>query len=185
MKKSEMTRKRILDAARTVYYEEGYQSLSIRRISEVSNVAIGNIYYYYDHKETLIQEMMMLEWQGTFEKLRGHLAEVENSDESFKVFFQTLSEDIISRKGLVLHLMKSNSDVFNLRAIMKNPLNDSIVEKIDHLLNGFERESGKNFENRKFLSDLVLLEVMNCAMQPDLRDYIMTNTIAIIKKSLV
>jgi len=53
-KKSEETRRRILEAALTLFQEKGYEEATMRNIAERASVALGAAYYYFESKEKLV-----------------------------------------------------------------------------------------------------------------------------------
>lgn len=48
----------ILDAARDIFVEEGYSSLSMRKVATKANISIGNLNYYYRTKEDLLRDLL-------------------------------------------------------------------------------------------------------------------------------
>ncbi|RJQ74447.1 TetR/AcrR family transcriptional regulator [Pseudonocardiaceae bacterium YIM PH 21723] len=74
--KSERTRARILDAAARVLSVKGYAGTRLSDIAEAAGVQAPAIYYYYDSRELLIEEVM---WAGAarmVEHVTGVLAEL-------------------------------------------------------------------------------------------------------------
>ena len=53
MKKSERTKKRILDAALAMFLLRGYNGTSMRDVLNASGVKAGNFYFYFNSKEEL------------------------------------------------------------------------------------------------------------------------------------
>ena len=53
--RGEETRRRILDAALVLFREKGYDDTTMRAVAERADVSLGNAYYYFDSKETLLQ----------------------------------------------------------------------------------------------------------------------------------
>jgi AcrR family transcriptional regulator len=53
--KGERTRERILDTALRSFYERGWRQTTMRQIARDSGVSLGNAYYYFRSKESLIQ----------------------------------------------------------------------------------------------------------------------------------
>ena len=49
-KKIEDVTQKIINAALEIYHEEGYDSLSMRRIAEVSGLSVGTVYTHFDDK---------------------------------------------------------------------------------------------------------------------------------------
>ncbi|MEE4108075.1 MAG: TetR/AcrR family transcriptional regulator, partial [Halieaceae bacterium] len=77
-KKSEQSKERIIGAAIEQLIEEGYRSLTFRRVAQRAGVSIGNLQHHFDTKEKLIAEMIDT-------VITGYLDEFEvmlDSDES-------------------------------------------------------------------------------------------------------
>jgi len=53
--KGERTRERILDTALRLFYERGWRGTTMRAIAAEAGVSLGNAYYYFASKESLIQ----------------------------------------------------------------------------------------------------------------------------------
>src|ERR1700687_1121744 len=54
--RGEQTRAQILDAALELFRDHGYEGTTMRAIAGAAGVAVGNAYYYFRSKESLIQE---------------------------------------------------------------------------------------------------------------------------------
>jgi AcrR family transcriptional regulator len=54
--KAEETAQRILDAALTLFRDQGFESTTMRGIAEAAELATGAAYYYYPSKEAIIME---------------------------------------------------------------------------------------------------------------------------------
>ncbi len=48
----------ILDAAREIFMDEGYSSLSMRKVASKARISIGNLNYYYRTKEDLLRDLI-------------------------------------------------------------------------------------------------------------------------------
>lgn len=64
--KSERTRARILDAAAEVLSTKGYAGTRLTDVARVAELQAPAIYYYFDSRESLIEEVM---WAGTADML--------------------------------------------------------------------------------------------------------------------
>lgn len=67
--KNEGLRRRILDTARHLLVEEGYQALSMRKIADAIGYSATSIYLYFDDKDALLHALIH---EGMM-KLRGEL----------------------------------------------------------------------------------------------------------------
>lgn len=70
--KSARTRSRILDAAAEVLSQKGYAGMRLTDVAKVAELQAPAIYYYFDSREALIEEVM---WVGIAD-MREHLTEV-------------------------------------------------------------------------------------------------------------
>jgi len=68
--KSEVTRQAILHAAAGLFRERGYAAVSLRDIAEVVGMKTGSLYYHFDSKESLVEEILTLGTQGAFDASR-------------------------------------------------------------------------------------------------------------------
>jgi AcrR family transcriptional regulator len=58
MKKSEQTRQRLLDAAAKVFRDKGYAGARLADIAERAEMHVPGVYYYFDSKEALVEEVL-------------------------------------------------------------------------------------------------------------------------------
>ncbi len=70
--KSARTRERILDAAAHVLSRKGYAGTRLAEVAEVAEIQAPAIYYYFESKDALIEEVM---WVGA-NRVRTHVEEV-------------------------------------------------------------------------------------------------------------
>ncbi|MGV9711032.1 TetR/AcrR family transcriptional regulator [Gordonia sp. NPDC003424] len=70
--KSARTRARILDAAAVVLSRKGYAGMRLTDVAEVAEVQAPAIYYYFDSRENLIEEVM---WVGIAD-MREHVVAI-------------------------------------------------------------------------------------------------------------
>lgn len=54
IKKSEETRRRILEAALAVFRERGFERATMREIATAAGVAVGAAYYYFESKDAIV-----------------------------------------------------------------------------------------------------------------------------------
>ena len=65
--KSETTRRAILEAAAGLFRQKGYAAVSLRDIADAVGMKTGSLYYHFDSKESLVEEILTLGTQGAFE----------------------------------------------------------------------------------------------------------------------
>jgi len=57
-RRTSRTRQRLLDAARTVFSERGFEAVRIEEITERADLGKGTFYYHFGSKENIISEVM-------------------------------------------------------------------------------------------------------------------------------
>lgn len=76
-------RETILDQARDIIVNEGYGSLTIRRVSKNTGIAVGTIYNYFPTKDDIIVQLMEGYWYS-------YLKEVESVHDNETDFYKKL-----------------------------------------------------------------------------------------------
>src|SRR5215467_4729945 len=70
--KAEETGLKILEAALTLFRQEGFDSATMRGIAEKAGVATGAAYYYYPSKEAIVMDFYGRSWA----EMQPRIAEV-------------------------------------------------------------------------------------------------------------
>lgn len=68
--KSEATRRRVFDAAARVLMDKGYAATRLGDIAELADLQAGSLYYYFDSKEELVEEVLRYGVQFTHTHVR-------------------------------------------------------------------------------------------------------------------
>jgi AcrR family transcriptional regulator len=68
--KSERTRSRILDAAAQVFSERGYSEARLVDIATAAGIQTGSLYYHFDSREALVEEVLRLGVARAFQRVR-------------------------------------------------------------------------------------------------------------------
>lgn len=72
--KSELKRRRIVDAAARVFAERGYQGATLAEIAELAGTQAGSLYYHFDSREHLVDEMLRLALSLVTERVQEAIA---------------------------------------------------------------------------------------------------------------
>jgi AcrR family transcriptional regulator len=70
--KGQKTVKKILEAARDVLIEHGYEGFTMRKIAAQANLSLGNVNYYFKNKEQLINSLLDAALSG-YESVFAHI----------------------------------------------------------------------------------------------------------------
>jgi AcrR family transcriptional regulator len=74
--KSARTRQRILDAAAKVFREQGYAHARLSDIAEQAGIQTGSLYYHFDSRDDLVDEILRLGIETAWQHVRDALAEL-------------------------------------------------------------------------------------------------------------
>ena len=73
-RKSELTRRRILDAAAQVFRDQGYSAARLSDIADAIGMKAGSLYYHFDSRESLVEAVMELGLERTRAAVKAKLA---------------------------------------------------------------------------------------------------------------
>ena len=90
VRKGERTRSRILNAAASVLAREGYAAATLTEIAAVAKMQAGSLYYHFDSKEAIVEEVLRVGIDHARTAIREALAVVgaQASDRVFRKFFK-------------------------------------------------------------------------------------------------
>lgn len=60
--KSQAARDKALDAALSLFSEQGYRATSMRQIADGAGISMGNVYYHFDSKEAIFETLLDRFW---------------------------------------------------------------------------------------------------------------------------
>ena len=62
---------RLLEEARNQLTQMGYATLNIRTVAKNCGVGVGTVYNYYPSKDTLVAEVLLLDWRECLTRIRA------------------------------------------------------------------------------------------------------------------
>ncbi|MGP8122167.1 MAG: TetR/AcrR family transcriptional regulator, partial [Xanthobacteraceae bacterium] len=71
--KSEKSRDSILEAAAKLFRRQGYSATTLRQIASTAEIKAGSIYYYFDSKEAILDEVLHRGLLRVFEAVKTAL----------------------------------------------------------------------------------------------------------------
>lgn len=81
-RKSDRTRRRLLDAAAYVLNRKGYAGARLTEIAQLADLQVPAVYYYFGSREELLEEVVSIGARITMEHVRARLAELPESASS-------------------------------------------------------------------------------------------------------
>ncbi len=88
------TKARILDAALTLFNQQGTATVSTNHIAEAAGISPGNLYYHYHNKEEIIRaifERLFAEWDVAFDLPVDRIPTLEDVQELVRTNFTIMS----------------------------------------------------------------------------------------------
>lgn len=73
MKKGDLKRTAILDAAEKLFFEKGYDRTSVQDLLDALSMSKGGFYHYFDSKEAVLRAVSERRAEGRFERLSAEL----------------------------------------------------------------------------------------------------------------
>ena len=152
-REKEEMRTLILEAAKKIFLEKGYEQASIRNIAEAIEYSPGTIYLYFKEKDEIFHA---LHREG-FGKMLEYMAPLQFVSDPF--------ERLKAMGRIYMDFAKNNKDFYDLMFIMQSPMNfeqdDPCWEMGDHALEGLKvvlrdcqttgRFAGKDVEYLSFM----------------------------------
>ena len=84
------TKIKILEAARTLFNEQGYSAVTIRMIAQVMNISSGNLNYHFKTREEIL-EALYFEMVSSFDE---RVASLKDDEISFKSIQEDMEESL-------------------------------------------------------------------------------------------
>lgn len=130
-------REQIIEAARTLFMAQQYESVSVRQIATEANVNVGLISYYFGNKETLFFTMLRETIIPVYHKMWESLSETNGC---FREVMRTYYSEMIHHPEFpqlviqVLNLKESHSQkelLEDLFTDIKKPIQEAILKKMN------------------------------------------------------
>lgn len=155
MKKSEKTKKRILENAMSIFSKKGYDGTTTKEIAKASNVSEGTVFKYYDSKINLLITGI-LEFLSKF----GYKLFIKSLEEILKEsddlsFNEILKKIIMNRKKLadeyshyLIVLLSEYKNHSEIQVLFKKEFEEDMKAIFDELIRiGFEKNVITNQTN--------------------------------------
>ena len=141
----EKRREQILDAAMSVYIDQGYNGSDVDQVAETAGLAKGLIYYYFKTKQELFRAM--------FDWALDHLMDINNN---LMVMDSTVSDPF---EKFLLYIVRvfnlAESDLRTIRFAMRLPFDAFTIFGSKEWKKGMERSSVFMSSMAMFISNMV------------------------------
>ena len=153
-------RTRILITARRKLFAEGYSGLTLRSVARECSIAVGTIYNYFKHKDTLVASIMMEDWVEVLAQMdracagaptaADGLVDIQRAIKGFGSLYGAVWEQFSQTGG--------SSGAINSRHRM---LRDQISQRILSMMERLDMED-------RILAPVLAETVLAAALQPDI-----------------
>ncbi len=80
----------ILDAARKIMEEKGFNALTVRDVATVSGYGVGTIYNYFPNKLSILASLLLQEWQEDEKALKLSIERSASFREAIKAIYDEI-----------------------------------------------------------------------------------------------
>lgn len=153
------TKEMIVQTARNLFYERGYENITLRDIANACDISPGNLNYYFNKKEDLITTVM----EGAYDDLYHELA-IGTADtladlmDQFLKFDETFSRHPYYFKNI--YNLASSHEILKIRQIrFREQLFYYYMRSIHALLrNGALRDDITEYQYRDLALHLIMIQ---------------------------
>ena len=96
------SRKRIIDAAMSVFSRHGYAKANIRVIAKIAGISVGGVYLYFKNKEELYKSLIDDRMRDMGSKSEIIAGRAESATEALSDFFKLHLENALKHKEFIL-----------------------------------------------------------------------------------
>ncbi len=149
-------RRRILDAAREVFFEHGLDRATMRQIAGQAGYATGTLYSHFDNKEALYGALLEI----SLEKLGDAVGEQTDAYSAFRAFHDYYARNA-EELDLGLYLFQGTRRV-SLSPELDQTLNDRLKEVVDSLTSRLSRVRRMSHQDAHRMTVELLCFIVGC-----------------------
>ncbi|WP_157950173.1 TetR/AcrR family transcriptional regulator [Vallitalea okinawensis] len=106
-KKIKDLEKKILDSVTSIFLNEGYEAIDMRRIAKEAGIAVGTLYNYYPNKKDLVSHLFKELWKESIDNLQKVIDNTSILREELVVkYIKAFYEEMSKKNGLGHELMR-------------------------------------------------------------------------------
>jgi AcrR family transcriptional regulator len=113
IKKSEVTRARILDAALDLFRRHGFEETTMRGIAAAAGVSLGSAYYYFQSKEDLVMAFYERAMDAMTPRMEAALAGANHFEEKVEALMAVKFEYFQPNRTFLGALLRHSADPQN------------------------------------------------------------------------
>jgi TetR/AcrR family fatty acid metabolism transcriptional regulator len=101
MRKSEVTRRKILEGAAKVFAQKSFHEATIQNIADMAGTGKGTIYYYIRRKEDLLIFLLTVGWESFFQEISERFERAKNAREKLSGIIKAHVAALAKRRSLL------------------------------------------------------------------------------------
>lgn len=136
MKQDKETKKALLASARQEFMEKGYTNASLRSICKNAGVTTGALYFFFENKEALFNELTDAAVSGLYQIMLKHYEDEKNLDEKdiIGIIAQSdFSEDMEAMGSVIHHMYQYRQDILLVLTKSQGTKYENIVDEFIEL----------------------------------------------------
>lgn len=106
------SRKRIIDAAMSVFSKHGYAKANIREIAKIAGISVGGVYLYFKNKEELYKSLINEKMQEMGRKIELISGRAGSASEALSNFLRLYLENALKHKEFILLHIREHGFTF-------------------------------------------------------------------------
>ncbi len=99
-KKGEVTRQKLLDAAKDIFGSKGFYNTSVVEITQKAGVAQGTFYVYFDNKKAIFRQLVIMLNHSIRRKIQIAISEAKTREEKERLGFKAFFTFVKNNKNL-------------------------------------------------------------------------------------
>ncbi len=108
------SRKRIIDAAMSVFSRRGYAKANIREIAKTAGISVGGVYLYFKNKEELYKSLIDDRMRDMGSKIEIIAGRAESATEALSNFLKLHVENALKHKEFILLHIREHGFSFGI-----------------------------------------------------------------------
>ncbi|MDE6318145.1 MAG: TetR/AcrR family transcriptional regulator [Lachnospiraceae bacterium] len=96
--KSAQKKRHILENARKVFVEKGFQSVTMKDIVEACEISRGGLYLYFDSTEQILMEVLQMEADETDDVFTERIAQGDTAADILTLFLKEQKKELLRKK---------------------------------------------------------------------------------------
>ena len=157
---SHITKQKILDAARDVFSQKGFDGSSVDEIALQAGVNKASLYYHFGDKASLYDRVLTENLHDFLLRVRKAVAAAHDPEAKLTAFIRAYGENFEGNRAMApLMLRELASDGEHLSDAIKKVLTDIILE-VDAILKGGQRAEIFR-EAKTFITYIMMVGSMN------------------------